>query len=78
MVLATYVGERKRSVLLLKLKERLADRRMIYSKEHIQLSSTIGQGKIHTHIPMLFFHSATFFRRVRIGVQGLHQNCNRN
>ena len=51
MVLATCIGERRRSELLLHLQEQLESKKMIYSKNQLQLSSTIGQG---IYIPDIF------------------------
>ena len=42
-------GETKRSELLLHLQKQLADKKMVYSKNQLQLSGTIGQG-IHNYI----------------------------
>ena len=44
----TFLGESRRAVLLKHLREQLENKRMIYSKDQIQLSTTVGQGKIAT------------------------------
>ena len=46
-VLVACIGERRRSQLLLRLQEQLESKKMIYSKNQLQLSSTMGQGIIN-------------------------------
>ena len=54
MVFGKCIDETRRSELLLRLQEQLESKKMIYSKNQLQLSSTVGQGILYT-IPIMSF-----------------------
>ena len=45
MLIGIYTGESWHSTLMDSLKEQLKDKRMIYDKDQLELSTTVGQGR---------------------------------
>ena len=66
------VGEGRRTSLLQHLRQQLETKNMIYSKDQIQLSTTVGQGIVIIVSSIFYCSKAKSFRRVRTSVQSLH------
>ena len=73
------LGESRQTNILKHLREQLENKRMIYSKDQIELTTTVGQGTVA--LANYYSHqlcvTIVVYRGDRAGIQGIYQNCNR-
>ena len=60
MLIGIYTGESWNSTLMDSLKEQLKDKRMIYYKDQLELSTTVGQGRPYCSLCFLYNISPSF------------------